>query len=110
MNYGLEREPAKEPSLVGILCVQYYSKAITAEGVSHEVRYEETMLRRPSHVWRMRLPPPVVAADRAVKREHSVHKQFNSVLLPCHGSAEWLGRAAVAGALQPWLTELRKAR
>lgn len=34
MNYGLERDPAKEPSLVEMLRVQYYSKAITAEGAT----------------------------------------------------------------------------
>jgi len=74
MNYGLERDPANKPSLAEMLRVQHYSKAITAEGVSREVRYEETMLRRPCHVWGTRLPPPVVTADRAAKREHSVHK------------------------------------
>lgn len=65
------------------LRIQYYSKAITPEGVTREVRYEETMLRRPGHVWVSRvLPPGVPAAGQ--DHDHSVHKHFNPVLLPRH--------------------------
>jgi hypothetical protein len=67
------------------LRIQYYSKAITPEGVTREVRYEETMLRRPGHVWVARvLPPQAVAAAQATDHDHSVHKHFNPSLLPRH--------------------------
>jgi hypothetical protein len=68
------------------LRIQYYSKAITPEGVTREVRYEESMLRRPGHVWVTRvLPPQAQAAGQAgADHEHSVHKHFNPVLLPRH--------------------------
>lgn len=67
------------------LNIQYYSKAVTAEGVTREVRYQETMLRRPGHVWVTRvLPPQAVAAAQAGDHEHSVHKHFNPALLPRH--------------------------
>lgn len=67
------------------LSIQYYSKAVTAEGVTREVRYQESMLRRPGHVWVARvLPPQAVAAGQASDHEHSVHKHFNPALLPRH--------------------------
>lgn len=67
------------------LRIHYYSKAVTPEGVTREVRYEETMLRRPGHVWVARvLPPQTQAAGQASDHEHSVHKHFNPVLLPRH--------------------------
>ncbi len=67
------------------LRIQYYSKAISPEGVTREVRYEETMLRRPGHVWVARvLPPQARDAGQASDHEHSVHKHFNPVLLPRH--------------------------
>ena len=66
------------------LRIRYYSKAITPEGVTREVRYEEAMLRRPGHVWVTRVVPQQAAAAQATDHEHSVHKHFNPVLLPRH--------------------------
>jgi len=66
------------------LRIQYYSKAITPEGVTREVRYEETMLRRPGHVWVTRVLPPQAVTTHAADHDHSVHKHFNPVLLPRH--------------------------
>ncbi|WP_028101464.1 hypothetical protein [Pseudoduganella violaceinigra] len=63
------------------LRVEYYSKAVSPEGVTREVRYAETMLRRPGHVWVMRVLPQQAPA---AEHEHSVHKHFNPVLLPRH--------------------------
>jgi len=74
--------PAAAPPLD--LRIQYYSKAITPEGVTREVRYEETMLRRPGHVWVTRVVPPQAAAAQSTDHDHSVHKHFNPVLLPRH--------------------------
>jgi len=75
--------PAAAPPLD--LRIQYYSKAITPEGVTREVRYEETMLRRPGHVWVARVvPAQAAAAGQASDHDHSVHKHFNPVLLPRH--------------------------
>ena len=37
------------------LLITYYSKVVTPEGVTRESRYEETMLRRPGHVWTARV-------------------------------------------------------
>lgn len=78
--------PAATPAAPPLdLRIQYYSKAISPEGVTREVRYEETMLRRPGHVWVSRiLPPQAAAAAQAADHEHSVHKHFNPVLLPRH--------------------------
>jgi hypothetical protein len=70
------------------LNIQYYSKAVTAEGVTREVRYQETMLRRPGHVWVARVLPPQAAAAAAAahagEHERSVHKHFNPAQLPRH--------------------------
>ncbi|MHA4871460.1 hypothetical protein ACXZ1M_27610 [Duganella sp. PWIR1] len=59
--------------------IAYYSKVVTAEGVTREARYEETMLRRAGHVWSARLLP-------AHAEEHTpgAHKHFNHVVLPRH--------------------------
>lgn len=87
------------------LSIQYYSKVMTPEGVLRESRYEEKMLRRPSHVWVERVLPPAAlahqdghaendrqagrAADKAVKKvalkaaAHE-HKHFNYAVLPRH--------------------------
>lgn len=75
--------PPQAPALD--LRIQYYSKSVSPEGVTREVRYEDTMLRRPGHVWVARvLPPQAQAAGQASDHEHSVHKHFNPVLLPRH--------------------------
>ncbi|HEY1228405.1 MAG TPA: hypothetical protein VGF26_13900 [Ramlibacter sp.] len=39
------------------LSIQHYSRVMTAEGVLRETRYEETMVRRPGHVWLARVLP-----------------------------------------------------
>ncbi|MES2259341.1 MAG: hypothetical protein V4724_12510 [Pseudomonadota bacterium] len=62
------------------LRIQYYNKALTPEGVTRESRYEETMLRRPGHVWVARVLPP--HAPQAA--EGHGHKEFNHAMLPRH--------------------------
>jgi len=73
--------------------IAYYSKVVTAEGVTRESRFEETMLRRAGHVWSARVLPAGEPAhddhdkpriSQAVVRETSVHKHFNPVVLPRH--------------------------
>ncbi|MYM22054.1 hypothetical protein GTP46_05275 [Duganella sp. FT135W] len=59
--------------------IAYYSKVVTAEGVTREARYEETMLRRDGHVWTARVLP-----SRAEAHEPGSHKHFNHVVLPRH--------------------------
>ncbi|HTD05528.1 hypothetical protein [Undibacterium sp.] len=80
------------------LTIQYYSKVMTPEGVLRESRYEETMLRRPSHVWVARVLPKAALADhdehevqrgasKAVKTvalKSEEHKHFNHVVVPRH--------------------------
>ncbi|WP_229415690.1 hypothetical protein [Pseudoduganella armeniaca] len=77
------------------LRIAYYSRAVTAEGVTREARFEETMLRRDGHVWTARVLPPQTAAHHhkpgvrhASARETAVHKHFNPALLPRHVALE----------------------
>ncbi|WP_394777523.1 hypothetical protein [Undibacterium sp.] len=87
------------------LTIQYYSKVMTPEGVLRESRYEEKMLRRPSHVWVARVLPGAASADHqghgdhppqtrrsadknikqaALNTESHEHKHFNHVVVPHH--------------------------
>jgi hypothetical protein len=70
------------------LTIQYYSRALTPEGVTRESRYEESMLRRPGHVWIARVLPKAAAAPLgkkvALKAARHEHKEFNHVLTPRH--------------------------
>jgi len=77
------------------LTIQYYDRALTSDGVQRETRYEETMLRRPGHVWVVRVLPKW--AEKALlahehkshgdEHEHE-HKHFNPVALPRHVTQE----------------------
>ena len=72
------------------LSITYYSRVLTPEGVTRESRYEETMLRRPGHVWVERVLPPVLDAHDAhnkkvaLKTTQHEHKHFNPVVIPRH--------------------------
>lgn len=75
------------------LTIQYYDRALTSDGVLRESRYEETMLRRPGHVWVVRTLPKW--AEKAVlTHEHKEngaeheHKHFNPITLPRHVTQE----------------------
>lgn len=84
------------------LRIARYSKVVTAEGVTREARYEETMLRRAGHVWTARVLPAGAAeqehdhdAHGAKAGPHKVaartsvgHKHFNPVTLPRHVALE----------------------
>jgi len=59
------------------LKITYYSKVVTAEGVTREARYEEKMLRRAGHVWTARVMP----AHAEAHDEPAAHKHFNHVVL-----------------------------
>lgn len=63
------------------LSIQHYSRVMTAEGVLRETHYEETMLRRPGHVWLARVLP----AQRGAKpgQDHG-HKHPNYEVLARH--------------------------
>lgn len=61
------------------LTIRYYTRVVSADGVLRESRYEETMLRRPDHVWVARVLPK----DAARADDHA-HKHFNHVVLPRH--------------------------
>jgi hypothetical protein len=91
MHVCLAATPAAAPDLD--VQIRYYSKILTPEGVTRESRYEETMLRRPGHVWVSRtLPAPALdapAAAGAVKKtgaqaSATPHASFNHVVLPRH--------------------------
>ncbi|WP_343731570.1 hypothetical protein [Duganella sp.] len=60
--------------------IAYYSKVVTAEGVTREARYEERMLRRAGHVWNARVLPAHAENDHKA----GPHKHFNHVVLPRH--------------------------
>ncbi len=80
------------------LRISYYSKVVTAEGVTREARYQDKMLRRQAHVWLERVVANKSAAHEA--HDHKVevkkvsnpkaaqslteHKHFNPVLIPRH--------------------------
>ena len=65
---------------------------LTSEGVTREARYEEKMLRRPGHVWVVRVLPKAANeqhdAERsddlrkkvALKTKDAEHEQFNHVV------------------------------
>lgn len=78
------------------LSIVHYTRVLTREGVLRESRYEETMLRRPGHVWTARIVPAVASTPNALHGhdetgarkadgpEAHAHKHFNHVLLPRH--------------------------
>ena len=72
----LTAQAAPAPSLD--LKLAYYSRVLTPEGVTREARYEETMLRRPGHVWVARTLPALPVP------EAGAHAEFNPVLLARH--------------------------
>jgi hypothetical protein len=79
--------PALDMSIV------YYDRALTSDGVLRESRYEETMLRRPGHVWVARVLPkwPEKALQKHDHQEHEAehdHKHFNHIALPRHVTQE----------------------
>jgi hypothetical protein len=76
---------------------------MTAEGVLRESRYEETMLRRPGHVWVARVLPKFATAEHggrshpghgaesasgARHNDEHEHKHFNPIVLPRHITLE----------------------
>ncbi|TFW32915.1 hypothetical protein [Massilia horti] len=60
------------------LGISYYTRVVTDEGVTREIRYEERMVRRAGHVWLERVLP-----QRASLEERG-HKHFNPVRLARH--------------------------
>jgi hypothetical protein len=93
------------------LHITRYSKVVTAEGVTREARYEETMLRRAGHVWTARVLPggaqahghghddddgheagnageQKAGAYKVAARKSVGHKHFNPVVLPRHVALE----------------------
>lgn len=71
------------------LSIVYYDRALTSDGVLRESRYEETMLRRPSHVWVSRVLPKwaekaLAAHEHKDHGDEHDHKHFNHVSLPRH--------------------------
>ena len=75
------------------LSITYYSRVLTPEGVTRESRYQETMLRRPGHVWVERVLAPAIDAHDghdgrnqkvALKAAQHEHKHFNPVVIPRH--------------------------
>ena len=67
------------------LKIKYYDRALTAEGVLRESHFEETMLRRPGHVWTVRVLPKFATAQHGAHAHHEHEdKHFNPVVLPRH--------------------------
>jgi hypothetical protein len=83
--HAVVNTPATAPDLD--LAIVYYSKTVTPDGVTRESRYQETMLRRPGHVWNARVLPA-----RAAQHEHSHesgHRHgLNHGAMPRHVSFE----------------------
>jgi hypothetical protein len=77
--------PAQGPDLD--LAIHYYSRVVTPEGVLRDSRYQERMMRRADHVWKVRVLPDTPAAhgaDAAPAHHEREHKHFNHVMLPRH--------------------------
>ena len=87
----------KDPHVPDLdLAIRYYSKVLTAEGVTREARYEEKMLRRTGHVWVTRVLPKTAIAQAAdvmpeigkknvsLKVKEPEHAHFNHVLSSRH--------------------------
>lgn len=75
------------------LSIVYYDRALTSDGVLRESRYEETMMRRPGHVWVARVLPKwaekaLVAHEHKEHGDEHDHKHFNHVSLPRHISQD----------------------
>lgn len=95
-SLSFAQAPTAAPDLD--LQISYYSKVMTAEGVSREARYQDKMLRRAGHVWSERIVPPTVKASakpelKKVAHNHqneklTEHKHFNPVLIPRHVQLE----------------------
>lgn len=88
---------AKDPRAPDLdLAIRYYSKVLTAEGVTREARYEEKMLRRPGHVWVARVllqtasahaldaAPETAKKNVSLKVKEPEHAHFNHVLTSRH--------------------------
>ena len=89
--------PTGAPAADLDLNIQYYSRVLTPEGVTREIRYEEKMLRRPGHVWVTRVLQKNLhdrhkyeigdqndKQDVALKTKGHVQKNFNYVVLARH--------------------------
>ena len=103
MVYAGQSAPAIVQGPALGLSIKHYDRVMTAEGVLRESRYEETMLRRPGHVWVARVLPKFAAAEHGghAHHEHGAesasaaghndeheHKHFNPVVLPRHITLE----------------------
>lgn len=71
------------------LSIVYYDRALTSEGVLRESHYEETMMRRPGHVWVARVLPKwhekaQLAHENPEHNAEHEHKHFSHIALPRH--------------------------
>ena len=67
------------------LSIEHYSRVLTAEGVLRETRYQETMMRRPAHVWLARvLPAQHKHGHRHGSKKSHNHQHPNYEVLPRH--------------------------
>ncbi|OFA09135.1 hypothetical protein [Duganella phyllosphaerae] len=68
------------------LAITYYSKTLTPDGVTRESRYQETMLRRPGHVWSARvLPANAPQHQHQHQNEEGGHRHgLNHIAMPRH--------------------------
>ncbi len=82
---AVQAAPTKQAAAPDLdLTIEYYSKVLTPEGVTREARYQETMLRRPGHVWVARVLPRNAADQHDHEAKQAQHKHFNHVMIPRH--------------------------
>lgn len=90
-SLGIAKEKAPDLDLT----IHYYSKVLTAEGVTREAKYQDTMMRRADHVWMARVLPPSSAhaehetseakkAASSAQKASNEHQHFNHVVIPRH--------------------------
>lgn len=63
------------------LTINHYNRELTPEGVLHESRYQEKMMRRNGHVWTERVLPKRTTSEDKTHPTHE-HKDFNYIVLP----------------------------
>lgn len=66
------------------MTVKYFNREKTPDGVLHESRYAEKMIRRKGHVWSQRILSGNTKSESGVSNHE--HKDFNYILLPRHVS------------------------
>lgn len=84
MTFAGQSAPVIQQGPALDLKIKYYDRALSAEGVLRESHFEETMLRRPGHVWTARVLPKFAKEQHAHEHHDHEERHFNPTVLPRH--------------------------